>query len=280
MFRKSLTLITIGLAVLVSFIACTKTVTNEEQKQEAPEIKIFSPLPNDTIKSPLEITGEARGFWFFEGSFPIKLVDSKGKTLAEGQAKAQDEWMTEDFVPFTASLKFDNSKTEIGLLILSKDNPSDLPENNKSASVPVKFKDILSSEETLEEYMTIKVFLGNSEFDPGVLHCEKTYPVTRIVPKTKAMARAAITELLRGISMQEEDDGYFTSINSGVKIQSLSIKNGTAYVDFNQALQEKVGGSCKTATIRSQITETLKQFSSVKSVVISIDGDYETILQP
>jgi len=75
-----------------------------EEKVEDVTIKVFSPLPNSLVKSPLEITGEAKGLWYFEGSFPVKLVDSKGTVLAQGQAQAQDEWMTENFAPFTASL--------------------------------------------------------------------------------------------------------------------------------------------------------------------------------
>jgi len=252
-----------------------------EEKAEEMDAKIFSPLPNDTIKSPLEITGEAKGLWFFEGSFPVKLVDSKGNVLVQGQAQAQGEWMTENLVPFTASLKFDKPETEVGLLIFSKDNPSGMPENEKSISIPVKFTDILSSGETPQEYMTIQVFMGSSQLDPDSIYCEKSYPITRVIPKTKAVAEAAITELLKGISMEEEDKGgYFTSLNAGIKMQKLSITNGTAYIDFNQALQDKVGGSCLTSRIRSQITQTLKQFPSIKNVVISIDGNSETILQP
>jgi len=155
-----------------------------------------------------------------------------------------------------------------------------MPEKEETISIPVKFTETLSSGETPEEYMTIKVFMGNFEFDPDATYCDKTYPVTRMIPKTKAVANAAVTELLKGISMQEEDDGYLTSINAGVKIQSLTIKDSTAYIDFNQALQDKVGGSCLTARIRSQITQTLKQFPSIKNVIISIDGNSETILQP
>jgi len=45
-------------------------------------------------------------------------------------------------------------------------------------------------------------------------------------------------------------------------------------------LQYQVGGSCRVSAIRAQIIETLKQFSTVKNVVISINGRTEDILQP
>ncbi len=71
-----------------------------------------------------------------------------------------------------------------------------------------------------------------------------------------------------------------TTINDGAEIQKLTIENGTASVDFDEQLAYRVGGSCRVAAIRSQITETLKQFPGVKEVVISINGKTEDILQP
>ena len=80
--------------------------------------------------------------------------------------------------------------------------------------------------------------------------------------------------------------GYQASCSStrfpptGVQGQSLEVKDGTVYIDFNSALDEGVAGSCRVLAIRSQITETLKAFSDTDQVVISINGDTESILQP
>jgi len=103
-------------------------------------IKIDSPRPNTTITNPLEVTGQARGTWYFEASFPVKLFDSNGTELAIIPAQAQGEWMTEDFVPFKATLEFAAPTTATGTLILEKDNPSGLPENADSLIVPVRFR--------------------------------------------------------------------------------------------------------------------------------------------
>lgn len=258
----------------------TTIVSNEN-------IKVTSPLPNEVALSPLKVSGEAKGTWFFEGSFPIFLKDSDGNILTKSFVQTGDEWMTENFVQFNGEIKFSDPKTEMGTLILHKNNPSGLSKNDDSIEIPVRFWAVETAEtnETSaitpsDEYMEILVFMGNNKLDPDSTYCEKAYPVKRAIPKTKTVANAAVTELLRGISMQEEDQGYFTSINSGVKIQKLTIKDGAAYIDFNQALQDKVGGSCLTARIRAQITETLKQFDSIDNVVISINGDSKTSLQP
>ena len=82
------------------------------------------------------------------------------------------------------------------------------------------------------------------------------------------------------MSKIESDTGFFTSLNAGVKINALTISNGVARVNLSHDLGEGVSGACKVASIRAQITETLKQFPTVQSVVISIDGISEGILQP
>ena len=52
------------------------------------------------------------------------------------------------------------------------------------------------------------------------------------------------------------------------------------YVDFSKELGIGVAGSCRVEAIRSQITETLKQFKNVENVIISIEKETENILQP
>ncbi len=102
------------------------------------DIIVDSPAPDAVVKSPLTVTGKARGTWYFEASFPVRLLDADGNELALVPAQAQGEWMTEDFVPFSATLTFATS-AKAGTLVLQKDNPSGLPENDKSVSIPVRF---------------------------------------------------------------------------------------------------------------------------------------------
>ena len=110
--------------------------------QPAPqaEIIITSPQENQIVDSPIKIEGRARGSWFFEAVFPIKLLDNNGKQIAEMQAQATGEWMTEDFAPFSAMLNFSASETDSGILLFRNDNPSGLPENSKEFRLPIKFK--------------------------------------------------------------------------------------------------------------------------------------------
>jgi len=129
------------------------------------------------------------------------------------------------------------------------------------------------------ETIKVSVYFNNSRMD-ATISCDKVFPVERIITKTQAIARVAIEELLKGPTETEKSQNFFTSINSGVKIQGLVIEQGIAKIDFDEQLEFQIGGSCRVLAIRSQITETLKQFSTVKSVIISINSRTEDILQP
>lgn len=99
----------------------------------------------EKIESPVTIKGKARGTWFFEASFPVFVVDWNGKIIGQGIAKAEGDWMTEDYVPFTAEITFDKSQisgsySHKGLIILKKDNPSGLPEHDDAFEFPIYFK--------------------------------------------------------------------------------------------------------------------------------------------
>lgn len=138
---------------------------------------------------------------------------------------------------------------------------------------------LLAVEGVETQTMIVQAFFPNNRLDPEI-SCTKAFVVTRTVVKTPTTARAALNETLKGPTPQEKKEGYFTSIPPGVVIQKLTIENGVAKVDFNSKLDEGVGGSCRVSSIRAQINETLKQFPSVTSVVISIDGRTDDILQP
>jgi len=96
----------------------------------------------DTIKSPLTIRGEASGGWFFEASFPIRLLDASGNEipLSPPYIMTAADWMTTEFVPFESTHTFPAPTTETGTLILIKDNPSGLPEFNDQIEIPVQFE--------------------------------------------------------------------------------------------------------------------------------------------
>ena len=238
---------------------------------QAPEVVITSPQPHQTIPTPLTVTGRARGNWFFEANAVLRLLDAQQREIASGTVRALGDWMTSDFVDFEGQIRFVSPASATGTLVFQNDNPSGLPDQQKEFLVPVRF--------AASHATNVKAYFNNHELDPES-SCEKVFPIEREVPITDAPARAALDELLAGPTPMEQAAGYSTSINSGVRIQSLTIQDGVAAVDFDERLGFQVGGSCRVTAIRAQITETLMQFPTVKRVVVSINSRTDDILQP
>lgn len=234
---------------------------------ESGNIKIKSPKPSAEVGLPLTFSGEAR---VFENVFNYELRDGQNNILAQGIGYANSPDIGQ-FGVFEISFNYTEPKTESGTLEVFDYSAKD-GEKIDVVFIPVKFAKV--------EAMNVKIFFGNSKLDPNVMDCSKVFSVDRRIAKTSGVAKASIEELLLGLTAKEVEAGYFTNINMGTKIQSISLDDGVLKIDFNDMLEVGIGGSCKVASIRSQIIETLKQFSSVKDVIISINGRTEDILQP
>ncbi len=103
-------------------------------------ITVDSPTKGEQISSPVTITGFARGTWYFEASFPIEIADATGKIIGQGHAEAQSDWMTENFVPFTAVVTFyEQPEGSTGTIIVHKDNPSGDAARDRALQIPITF---------------------------------------------------------------------------------------------------------------------------------------------
>lgn len=103
-------------------------------------IVLKKPTFNEIIENPVLIEGSARGFWFFEAEFPVKIFDEAGNLLGWTSARAKGDWMTEEFVDFEAILEFKEPSTTKGTIVLEKNNPSGLEEYDDSLIIPINFK--------------------------------------------------------------------------------------------------------------------------------------------
>lgn len=116
----------------------SKNIGNEQEKADLIRVTNFS--SNQEIESPLTIEGQARGSWFFEADFPVKLYDEEDNLVAQAVATTDQEWMSEEFIPFKASLEFEKPASKKGTLVLEKNNPSGLPEHDDELRIPIVFK--------------------------------------------------------------------------------------------------------------------------------------------
>lgn len=252
--------------------------SGDTQPIQTSMVRVSSPLPNSVVRSPLKVTGEARGNWFFEASFPVRLIDANGRQLAIGVAQAKGEWMTTNFVPFEATLTFSNPTTSTGTLILEKDNPSGLPENAAEVRVPVRF-----STSSASNQQTVKLYYYDEAKDKdasGNVRCsaQGLVAINRTIPATQTPLRDAIRELLEGPTSAERSQYGLDTLFPlpGVSLTSASISNGVATLTFSDPQNRTGGGSCKVNVLRAQIEATAKQFAGVTSVRIQPS----TVFQP
>jgi len=103
------------------------------------DIIVTDPQPGQVISSPLTVSGQARGTWFFEASAPIKVLDSAGHVIGQSHIEATGEWMTDQLVFFTGSVSFTQA-TGTGSVVFMNDNPSGDPVRDKSFTVPITFQ--------------------------------------------------------------------------------------------------------------------------------------------
>ncbi|OGE73560.1 MAG: hypothetical protein A3I07_03910 [Candidatus Doudnabacteria bacterium RIFCSPLOWO2_02_FULL_42_9] len=114
-------------------------VFEEEEHAQLPVVLDY-PLFGALVSSPMGVSGKALGSWFFEANIPVTLKDENGKVLAQQGFQAIGDWMVEGYVPFAGTLVFDPGDAEFGVLLIERDNPSGLPENDAAFAIPVRFK--------------------------------------------------------------------------------------------------------------------------------------------
>jgi len=126
------------------FAACPESISATSSTTDN-LIRVDLPVLNAEISSPVLITGEARGTWYFEASFPIVIVDWDGRIIGEGHAEAKSDWMTSEYVPFEATVKFikpaDQGPQSVrGAIILKNDNPSGMASTSYAIEIPIRFE--------------------------------------------------------------------------------------------------------------------------------------------
>lgn len=128
------------------------------------------------------------------------------------------------------------------------------------------------------ETTTVKVYFSDSRDNENMMDCAKVRAVTRAIPKTTSVARAALEELFKGPTESEQADALssFFSENTKDILISVKIKKGAAYVNLKGETIEKLGNattSCGSAGFAASIEKTLRQFPSVKKIFFAIEGD-------
>lgn len=101
---------------------------------------VLYPGKNEKIQSPLIVKGIAPAGWMFEGQLVLKLLDNDRKVIAQGKGVEEKlgSWTSGNPVSFEGKIIFEGN-AESGYLVVENDNPSGLPENQKTFEIPVQF---------------------------------------------------------------------------------------------------------------------------------------------
>lgn len=251
---------------VVDYPVPTSTPTSTEP------VVVFSPQADVVITSPVTISGQARGLWFFEASFPVKIVDANGQLLGIAPAQAQADWMTEDFVPFQTIVEFTQPSTSSGFIVLAKDNPSGLPEHDAEIRLPIRF-DLDSILTTTTAQRTVKLYYYNSSRDQdeqGNIQCSRQglVAVERQIPISQSPIRDTLELFLSSPILEADKSTGLTSEFPlpGLSLQSIVLKDGHLIIRLSDPNNKTSGGSCRVAILRSQLEAVARQFSEVEVV--------------
>ena len=121
----------------------TKPVVVEPapQKPLSDSVSVSSPGPGGTVDKTFTVTGKAPGPWFSEAQFPVQVRASSGDVIGHATAHTDGNWQSTDVVPFTADVTIDNPTYKgTARLILMRDNPSGLPENDDAVEIPIMIR--------------------------------------------------------------------------------------------------------------------------------------------
>ena len=110
-----------------------------------------------------------------------------------------------------------------------------------------------------------------SSFTVYLVRGEHVAPVRRVVAHTPAVARAALTALLRGPTAAEQRQGYTSAIPGSTSLRSVSLSHGVATVDLSGRFQAG-GGSLSMLLRVAQVVHTATQFPTVSRVAFRLDG--------
>lgn len=231
-------------------------------------IIIQAPQKDQVVGKNLVVIGKAR---VFENQFNWAILDAITKQeILTGTAYANSE-----DAGLYGSFEIDVSLTDLTpnkIIVQVFDHSAKDGSKIDIAEVPLSFN------KNLKDYY--EVYFSNSKLDPET-SCLKVFPIKKPVGNGELSLRKSIDALLQGPTEKDKEDGYFTNIPDNVKVNKIERTGITVKVDFNKDIQNGVGGSCRVSAIRAQIVRTVLAFDrSIRSVIISVEGDSESALQP
>lgn len=235
-------------------------------EDDSKSLRVTNMTEGQLLPNGFTVKGEGVAF---ESSISWRLEDGDGTSLGSGYTMiAQPDVGVPG--PFYIPVFFDRAPSfTTGTMLVFENSAKDGSEIHV-VRIPVTLS---------TKTQTVTVFFGNSLKNPHALDCTLVYGVKRQIPEGR-LPFIAVDALLQGPTDVEKNQGYYTSLPSGVVLIHTEDNDGFAIVDFDQTLQQDVAGSCRVSAIRSQIEHTIRENNGGQDVPITINGKRDDILQP
>lgn len=124
----------VGIESSTSNVASVEVPNEPPVRLESENIYVSAPAPDQTVTSPVTVSGQAR---VFENVVNIRLRDEDGRILAETYTTA-DAPDIGQFGPFSISLSFDAPTGTTGTIEVFQQSARDGSETD-TVSIPVRF---------------------------------------------------------------------------------------------------------------------------------------------
>jgi hypothetical protein len=100
-------------------------------------VVVTSPLPHATVDVSFVVEGRAPVGWFSESVFPIQVRDENNNVIARATAHGPTAWKKSTALSWSATVTVLGPYTGPATLILLRNNPSGLPENDDAVTIPI-----------------------------------------------------------------------------------------------------------------------------------------------
>lgn len=118
----------------------------------------------------------------------------------------------------------------------------------------------------LKEVRVYFLYLGTDGTESKIL------PLKRKVSAAQPL-QTAIEELIKEPTVEEQKRGFATASYGEMKLVSVKIKKGIARIDFSRPIRDDYNpGDLQTLDFESAVVKTVKQFPTVKKVVVCVNG--------
>ncbi len=97
----------------------------------------FSIWPGAKVHGVVSYRGVIKGSYFFEANIGINILDLNKKILKGDHAMSTTDWMTTEPVSFEGNVDFTGLPKGGAYFEIHNDNPSGLPEHDKSVLIPI-----------------------------------------------------------------------------------------------------------------------------------------------